>query len=190
MPSLWLLFYSNEQKSQFPFVSFCVERIVIDKKRLTCVCTWHNILLLLPAAFCVSETAVSFGLIVWSFVIFRRWCACTQLSQMNSEHSTHHDVAFASSAQLLHLMISFCVCFIDWFRTKKETKVENRDNKKHFVITCQLEWHMSVFKLVFFVVNCHVTSFKVVMSDLCYLFVHFSVKSVTLTFVSLKVISQ
>lgn len=102
-------------------ISFCIvlrfERIVIEK-RLTCVCTWHNILLLLPAAFCVSETAVSFGLIVWSFVIFRRWCACTQLSQMNSEHSTHHDVAFASSAQLLHLMISFCVSLIDFVQKK------------------------------------------------------------------------
>lgn len=116
------------------FVCLKITILRLKPLKFTCVCTWHNILLPLVDAFCVSDTAASFGLIVWSFVIFRRWCAATQLSQMNSEHSTHHDVAFASSAQLLHLMIS--------------CKMEMRERQLKLLDMCRSLWMTSVKNLM------------------------------------------
>jgi hypothetical protein len=77
---------------------------VNHNRKLTWGCIWHLISLVDVLSDLLS--AASFDLIVWSFVIFRRWWAWTQLSQINSEHSTHQDVAGLSSLQLLHLTVS------------------------------------------------------------------------------------
>lgn len=71
---------------------------------ITCGWMWHINILSSHVVDWLSTNASSFDLMVWSFVIFKRWWAWTQLSQMYSLHSTHHDVAGASSEQLLHLI--------------------------------------------------------------------------------------
>lgn len=54
-----------------------------------------------------------FGTMVWLFVILIRLWALTQLLQMNSEHSVHHETAKASSSQFLHLTSNKAASSID-----------------------------------------------------------------------------
>lgn len=75
-----------------------------NSDNFSCGWMWHMSVFSSLVDDWLSVRASSFVFIVWSFVIFKRWWAWTQLSHIYSAHSTHQDVATASSVQLLHLI--------------------------------------------------------------------------------------